>query len=62
MKSKVFAIPYIGLAGIFKIGRLSLTSGRRLVFAAKFTLQANPAKNTMPAKSAESVKSVLISG
>jgi hypothetical protein len=50
MKSKILSIPCDGLAGIFNIGRLSLTSGRRLVFSAKFTLQANSAKNTMPAK------------
>jgi hypothetical protein len=58
MKLRILAIPCNGLAGIFKIGRLSLTSVRRLVFAIKFTLQTNPAKNTMPAKSLFSVSSV----
>jgi hypothetical protein len=60
MKSKILAIPCNGLDGIFKIGRLSLTGSRRQVFTSKFTLKANPAKNTMPGKSAESVKSVKI--
>jgi len=40
------------------VGSDKLAGVRRQVFAAKFTLQANPAKNTKPAKSVQSVKSV----
>ena len=40
------------------MGSLKLPGGRRQVFATKFTLQANPAKNTKLAKT----KSALIRG
>jgi len=38
------------------IGRLGLPGGRRLVFVAKFTLQANPAENTKPVNAVKSTQ------
>ena len=55
MKSKILTISYNGLVDIFKIGRLSLTSGRWLVSMTKLALRIEHANNTMPANSMLSV-------
>jgi hypothetical protein len=54
MRYEIQIIPCYGLAGIFKIGRLSLTSGRRPVSMTELALRVETAENTMIANSLKS--------